>query len=179
MNPGGWYCFTCDSTPKEQLWLVGRLRRNGVPVINPTERVFRAANKYKVAKGEKDERELCVLPGYIFCRMYETALGAFLESDKRIYSVLEMDGSPAVIPDDVVELFVERFADKHAPSHYRYQRTNHEFNVSDLCEVIVGPLAGKVLEVLAIDGDMVTVPLKILGKDTQQSVSAWDLKKVG
>lgn len=175
----GWYCFRCDSTPNEQLWLVNRLRSNGVPVVNPTETVYRALNKFEAAKHKKRERELSILPGYIFCRMAPWALGAFLRADKRIYGVLEVDGAPAVIPDSVVQVFTERFEDNAAPDYHKHQRSHFEFNVNDLCEFISGPLAGQVLQVLEINDDKVKVPLKILGKETQQTVSAWDLKKVG
>ena len=180
MNPGGWYCFTCDSTPKEQLEAVRRVEKMRYQVFCPTRTEWRSANKFEKTRRRKELKQYAVFPGYIFIRMWRPQLAPFFREQKpdAIYAVLSRNGEPLICDDDIIQEQAALHGQQIVPDAYKYFQTGHELEVGE--GAIYAPLGIEVV-VQEISGEKVSVePVQaILGSTKPINVEAWELRKAG
>lgn len=177
MNPGGWYCFTCDSTPKEQLMAARRVEGMDYRVFCPTHTEWRSVNKFEATKRRKVQKTYAIFPGYIFIRMPRNHLAGFFRTKpETIFAVLSVDGEPHICDDDEIRTQAARHNQELAPAHYRYFQTGHELTVG---ETAIHEKLGIEVIVQEINGKRIKAVGQLLGKDTPVDVEAWELRKVG
>ena len=178
LQVGGWYAFVCDSTPANQIRAADEVRRSAYKVFCPIRTEWRSSNKFEKTKRKKEEKIYAVFPGYIFIRMPRNHLSPFFRSKPdAIYSVLANDGEPIVCSDEMIRKEADRYGEQHAPAHYRYMQTNHEFEAGDTVKL---DRLGIHVRIEEISGNRVKAVGDFLGgKDIPFNCDAWDLRKLG
>jgi len=171
-----WYALTV--IPRREFEAADSLTRRAFEVYVPMVRNWRHPNRYTKRKAL---RSYALMPGYCFLASphaypeWHRALNA-----RYVRGVIAVDTKPTQIPIGQMESLAEReeFGEFTAWNKERFMRSNHEFGVNDIAEIVTGPLSSRRGRVIEIGEREAKMLLHIFGAEQFVSVGLEALEAV-
>lgn len=145
------------------------LARRGIEAWVPVESVYARANRY-----HRRARRLVVHPmltGYVLVRMLPGGPWARVLSVPLVVGVVGIGGLPLAMPDAAIARMREAEAGAQADEQQRLMPTRRVYAVGDPVEVLDGPLAGQVMRVVGIEGDLARVVGPLFGGEVEAAIA--------
>ncbi|WP_299133541.1 transcription termination/antitermination NusG family protein [uncultured Amaricoccus sp.] len=147
--------------PRAEFVVEAVLGRRGIEAWVPVESRFNRANRY-----QRTAKVLAVRPvlaGYVFVVLDRPAQWDVALACPMVRGVMGFGGVPARLPEAGIARLREIEAVAQARAHHRLMPTGRAFEVGEVVELIDGPMEGRRVEVIGIEGDRARVFCEFFG----------------
>lgn len=137
------------------------LRRRGVGAWVPVEVLWNQANRYRRWAKVLVRRPL--LTGYVLVEIGRVAEWGAVFACPMVRGVVGFNGVAARLPEAGIARLRDIEAGVRARAHHRLMPTGRVFEAGEVVEVLDGPMEGRRVEVIAIEGEAARVFCEFFG----------------